>query len=71
MAENRSHLYTIENFIEKYLPIRVLAQMSEIFREMFPKQDSREAGRLQKYEEQTYYKYNQAILDDDGEPDLK
>lgn len=27
-----NHIITIENFIEKYLPVRILSQVSEIFK---------------------------------------
>jgi len=51
----------VENFIEKYLPIRVLSQISEIFQTMFP--DSLdgtgvEAKRLKQYERTKYKQYN-------------
>ena len=30
-----NHIVTIENFIEKYLPVRILSQLSEIFKSVF------------------------------------
>lgn len=40
LSMNKNHLCTVENFIEKYLPIRVLSQISEIFQTIWPKHSS-------------------------------
>lgn len=61
---------TIENFIEKYLPVRVLTQVSEILNKMFVKGDCPEIKRLNKYERFQYRLYNENILNDNGLPDI-
>ena len=71
VTENRNHLFSVENFIEKYLPVRMLAQMSEILREIYPNKDSQEYRRLLSYEENKYNQYNKAIIRDEGQPDLQ
>lgn len=70
MKEN--HIVTIENFIEKYLPIRVLTQLSEVFNSVLSEDgsDCAELRRLAKYEKLKYSQYNHVILNDSGIPDI-
>lgn len=71
MKEN--HIVTIENFIEKYLPVRVLSQVSEVFNSVLTHQDGRDSAdlrRLANYEKLKYSQYNQVILNDNGIPDI-
>ena len=68
MKENS--IITIENFLEKYLPIRVLTQISEVILKIFPVVNSAEVNRLLKYEKTKYKQYNHCILHDSGIPDL-
>ena len=68
MKEN--HIVTIENFIEKYLPVRVLSQISEVFNSVLSQDGSDDLRRLANYEKLKYSQYNQVILNDNGIPDI-
>lgn len=56
MKEN--DISTIENFIEKYLPIRVLAQISDILTAVYRNSESTEMKRLIKYERKKIGHFN-------------
>ena len=47
-----NHIVTIENFIEKYLPVRILSQISEIFKAVIIKPDI--IARITLYEREKY-----------------
>ena len=47
-----NHIVTIENFIEKYLPVRILSQISEIFKTVIPQPDL--LARITLYEREKY-----------------
>ena len=47
-----NHIVTIENFIEKYLPVRILSQISEIFKAVNPQPDF--LARITLYEREKY-----------------
>jgi hypothetical protein len=52
MKEN--HIVTIENFIEKYLPVRVLSQISEVFNSVLSQDGNEDLRRLANYEKLKY-----------------
>ena len=68
MKEN--DISTIENFIEKYLPIRVLAQLSDILTAVYRNSESSEMKRLIKYERKKIRHFNEIILNDNGVPNI-
>ena len=68
MKEN--DISTIENFIEKYLPIRVLAQLSDILTAVYRNSESSEMKRLIKYERKKIGHFNEIILNDNGVPNI-
>lgn len=68
MKENS--ICTIENFLEKYLPVRVLTQISEVLSKVFSSSGSHELKRLHKYEQMKFKQFNHCILHDDGIPDI-
>ena len=68
MKEN--DISTIENFIEKYLPIRVLAQLSDILTAVYRNSESSEMKRLIKYERKKINHFNEIILNDNGVPNI-
>ena len=50
-----NHIVTIENFIEKYLPVRILSQISEVLKSIYRKDDIDILNRLNVYEKDKYY----------------
>ena len=64
-----NHIVTIENFVEKYLPMRVMAQVSDILNIMFRK-DSDEVRKLRRYEHEIKKQFVLELLSDNGLPDL-
>jgi hypothetical protein len=68
--QKENSIYTIENFIEKYLPVRVLSQISDIMLKIYSDESSQECKRLLNYEKRMYRQYNTLILNDSGKPDL-
>lgn len=68
--QKENSIYTIENFIEKYLPVRVLSQISDIMLKIHSDVSSQECKRLLSYEKRMYRQYNTLILNDSGKPDL-
>jgi len=50
-----NHIVTIENFIEKYLPVRILSQISEVLKSIFRKDDIDILNRLNVFEKDKYY----------------
>jgi hypothetical protein len=65
-----NHICTIENFIEKYLPIRILSQISEVITKKYSDETREEQRRLSKYERAKYKHYNQILLNDSGIPNI-
>jgi len=59
---------TIENYLEKYLPIFTQSQISESLHHCLPSTNKR---KLSVYEEKRFKDMNNEILHDDGNPDLQ
>jgi len=57
----------VENFVEKYIPVRIQSQISETLQTVLP---YKEIETLLKYEKDKFKDLHQTILDDDGIPDL-
>lgn len=67
-SENHgNHFAMVENFVEKYIPIRIQSQISEALQLVLP---FKEAQTLHAYEKDKFKELHQIILDDDGVPDL-
>ena len=67
-AENNgNHFAMVENYVEKYLPVRIQGQISETLQQAL---DYKETARLVKYEKAKFMELHAVILMDDGVPRL-
>lgn len=57
----------VENFVEKYIPVRIQSQISETLQQVLP---YKETQTLAAYEKLRFGEMHQIILDDDGYPNL-
>ena len=57
----------VENFVEKYIPVRIQSQISETLQQVLP---LREIGILAVYEKEKFKNMHEVILEDDGYPHL-
>lgn len=64
---HENHFSMVENFTEKYIPIRIQSQISETLRALL---SSNMTDKLDDYEETAMQEMHQRILDDDGVPTL-
>ena len=64
---HENHFAMVENFVEKYMPIRIQSQLSETLRALL---SPAMIDKLDDYEEKTFAKFHSKILDDDGIPEL-
>ena len=64
-----NHIVTIENFVEKYLPMKVLGQVTEIMNEML-EEGSSALAKLGHYQKKEQKNFVQGLLIDEGIPDL-
>ena len=69
LAINENHLNMIENFIDKYLPIRVQSHMSEVMGNLYEK-GTDEHIKLEEVEKRKFEELYEVILADDGIPNL-
>ena len=69
IALSENHLITIESFVDKYLPIRVQSQLSELLGKIIEK-DSEMHIRLLNFEKIKFDELYDEILADDGIPNL-
>ena len=67
LEENRNRTATTENYLEKYLPLRIQNIISENFHNTF---ESVIRRKFVKFEKLKYEKLNDVILKDDGKPNL-
>ena len=65
LQDHHNHTLTIENFIEKYLPIRIQTQISDTVKAIT---DKKLKKHLEEYEAAKYEELHSAILRDDGDP---
>ena len=68
LKENQ--IVTIENFVEKYLPMKILNQMQQIINHVWDKEGCEERVKMQQYETLQKKEFIQVILCDEGIPDL-
>ena len=57
----------VENFVEKYVPIRIQSTISEVFQYILP---YKERIKLSEFEKKKFAELHQIILEDDGIPKL-
>lgn len=67
LEDHHNHTLTIENFLEKYLPIKVQSQISETLKAIGDKKSRR---NLDQYESVKYEELHTAILEDTGHPEI-
>ena len=68
LKENQ--IVTIENFVEKYLPMKILNQMQQIINHVWDKEGCEERVKMEQYETLQKKEFIQVILCDEGIPDL-
>lgn len=66
--ENYNHLLTVENYVEKYSPMRTQTQISEVLRACLGKANVR---RLICFEKEKYEELHNVILKDEGNADVQ
>ena len=64
---HENHFAMVENFVEKYVPVRIQSQISETLHAIMPDQY---VEPLDDFERGKFRDMHDAILDDDGIPDL-
>ena len=69
IALSENHLITIESFVDKYLPLRVQSQMSELLGSVFDKASPTYKSLLA-YEKTRFEELYDEILADDGIPNI-
>jgi len=62
-----NHFAMVENFVEKYVPIRIQSTISEVLTFILPLQDKE---KLNDFEKKKFAELHQIILEDDGIPRL-
>ena len=67
-AENHgNHFAMVENFVEKYIPVRIQSQISETLQQVLP---YKEAQTLAAFEKLRFNEMHAIILEDDGMPHI-
>lgn len=69
IALSENHLITVESFVDKYLPLRVQAQISELIGAIVEKK-SEMHKKLLEYEKNRFDELYEEILADDGIPNV-
>ncbi|CDW83267.1 UNKNOWN [Stylonychia lemnae] len=62
-----NHFAMVENFVEKYIPIRIQSTISEVLSVILP---YKEKNKLGEFEKKRFAELHQIILEDDGIPRL-
>ena len=65
--KHRNHSLTLENFMEKYVPMRIQSQISETLNSCL---DRKSMKFLAQYERQKFEDLHNMILEDEGNPGL-
>ena len=60
----------VENFVEKYVPIRIQSQISKTIHSVIKEFLPQCVERLEDYEQEVFGEMHQIVLEDDGMPDL-
>ena len=67
--DNKTNQFnTVENFVEKYIPIRIQSQISETLASVLSRS---QLNKLENFEMEKFKSLNLVILDDDGSSNLK
>jgi len=64
-ANHANHFAMVENFIEKYIPVRIQSQISFTLQQVLPE---KALGLLSEYEKGRFKEMHQILLEDDGIP---
>ncbi len=67
LDEKTNQFNTVENFVEKYIPIRIQSQISETLGQVLPRS---QLNKLENYEMEKFNELNLKILEDDGSANL-
>ena len=67
LDEKTNQFNTVENFVEKYIPIRIQSQISETLNSVLPRP---QLNKLDNYEMEKFNELNMKILEDDGSANL-
>jgi hypothetical protein len=71
MSLKENHIVTIENFVEKYLPMRVMSQLQEVMCKVWSDDPGcDELKKLKALENITSKRFTKELLKDEGKPDL-
>lgn len=62
-----NHFAMVENFVEKYIPIRIQSTISEVLSLVLPYNEKKKLGD---FEKKRFMELHQVILEDDGIPKL-
>ena len=68
LDEKTNQFNTVENFVEKYIPIRIQSQISETLGCILTRA---QLNKLENFEMEKFQMLNSVILEDDGSADLK
>ena len=70
ISENHgNHFAMVENFVEKFIPIRIQSQISETLHDLYLSNLDK-IKRLVSFEKAKFLEMHQCILDDDGIPNI-
>ena len=65
LEDHHNHSLTIENFMEKYIPIKIQSQISETMKSVL---DKKAKKNLEAFNTHKFEQLHSAILEDDGNP---
>ena len=68
MDEFSNEFMRLENFIEKYIPLRMQNQISETLDFILQQKDK---NKLREFEEKKFLQLREVIIEDKGMPDLE
>ncbi|CAI2385161.1 unnamed protein product [Moneuplotes crassus] len=68
IEDQYNHTMTVENFMEKYIPITIQTQISDTLKSIIDKKMKRS---LEHYETRKFNDLHKMILDDNGDPEIK
>lgn len=71
-TNHENHFAMVENFVEKYVPIKTQTHISKTLHFVFQHTNMHEAlEQLDEYEDTTFAEMHQVVLEDEGMPDLR
>ena len=66
LEANTNHFIMVENFIDKYMPLRIQNQIAEMIEQVFPEMKF----KLHEYNSKTVECFHKIIMDDEGVPKI-